>query len=129
MMEGQQELVEYCKTTMGYGYVGFQDSLESNAFNAKLWRVFEGSKLARRQGYGHMEVQLDSQVVVDCLINSRDNNNMCALVQRIRDIIKEDWRVVIKHIYCEANKVAHGLASLACDTRVAYCLFEQAPHQ
>jgi hypothetical protein len=43
--------------------------------------------------------------------------------------MKEDWRVVIKHVYREANKIADGLASLACDSREALHLFYQPPDQ
>ncbi|MCH80116.1 RNA-directed DNA polymerase (Reverse transcriptase) [Trifolium medium] len=95
---------------------------EATAFDAELWGIFDGLTIARRRGYQHVELQIDSQDVVSCLTNNMERNGLCILVRRIRSIMQENWRVVIKHVYREANKIADGLASLACVTKVCLCM-------
>ncbi|PNY17666.1 ribonuclease H [Trifolium pratense] len=100
---------------------------EATAFDAELWGIFDGLTIARRQGYQHVELQIHSHNVVSCLTNNMERNGLCILVRRIRSIMQENWRVVIKHVYREANKIADGLASLACVTKVSLSLYEQPP--
>jgi hypothetical protein len=78
--------------------------------------------------YQHVELQIDYQAIVSCLANNNmERNNMCILIGRIRNFMKENWRMVIKHVYREGNKIFDGLqlALLACITKVSISLYEQ----
>jgi hypothetical protein len=41
--------------------------------------------------------------------------------------MKENWRVVITHVYREGNKIVDGLALLACVMKGSVSLYEQMP--
>jgi ribonuclease HI len=78
----------------GYSrYIG-----ESTAFIAEIWGIFDGLSIAQQRGCQQVELQIDSQVVVSCLTKYEDRHNMCSLVRNIRNIMQEDWRVVVKHV-------------------------------
>jgi hypothetical protein len=101
---------------------------EGTAFEAGLWGILDGLILARSRVYQHVELQIDYQAIVSCLTNNNmERNNMCILIGRIRNFMKENWRMVIKHVYREGNKIFDGLqlALLACITKVSISLYEQ----
>jgi hypothetical protein len=49
------------------------------------------------------------------------------LVRRIRNLIREEWNVRIRHVYREANRVADALASLGCQL-VDISLYDDPPN-
>lgn len=72
--------------------------------------------LARRLGFGRVELRLDSVCVASYIQGTAVG---CAwgvlLVGSIRKLLGMDWEVHISHVYCEVNKCADCLASIGCD--------------
>jgi ribonuclease HI len=93
---------------------GFVKGLgDTTAYMAELWSIYEGLCMARRRGVMKLELRSDSQVIVQSL---QDNNNGssimgCALMKRIRDLLKGSWEVKVIHIFQEANRCANMLAN------------------
>ncbi|CAN1152971.1 Putative ribonuclease H protein At1g65750 [Linum perenne] len=57
-----------------------------------------------------IDLQIDSQVAVAILTASENpTNQFAAEVTRFRELRGRDWRVTVKHIYREANKVVDFL--------------------
>lgn len=70
------------------------------AFVAELWGVYEGLCLARKIGLVAMEVNIDSQAVMDSLSGSKTCCVVgCRLINSIRSMINTNWQVVFKHSY------------------------------
>lgn len=81
------------------------------AFVAELWGVYEGLCLARKIGLVAMEVNIDSQAVMDSLSGSKTCCVVgCRLINSIRSMINTSWLVVFKHSYQETNKCVDALA-------------------
>jgi ribonuclease HI len=93
---------------------GFAKGLgDTTAYMAELWGIYEGLRMARRQGVEKLELRSDSQVIVRSL--QEDNNGSsimgCALMKRIRDLLKGSWDVKVIHVFREANRFADMLGN------------------
>ncbi|CAN1191106.1 Putative ribonuclease H protein At1g65750, partial [Linum perenne] len=83
----------------------------STITRAEINGAITGLELAWDLGLRQVELQIDSQVAVSILTATEDpTNQFAAEVIRFRELKNHDWRVSIKHIYREANKVADFLA-------------------
>ncbi|MCH87362.1 ribonuclease H protein [Trifolium medium] len=107
---------------------GFSKNLEvCSAYVAELWGVFEGLKIARARGFRKIELQVDSQVVVNTLATDRSgSSDGWTLVHNIKRLLELDWEVSILH---EANSVADALANLACLSDGDMVVYESCPPQ
>jgi ribonuclease HI len=109
---------------------GFVKGLgDTTAYMAELWGIYEGLRLARRQGVLKLEVQSDSQVIVRSL---QDNNNGSSimggtLMKRIRDLLKEPWEVKVTHVFREANRCADMLANKGSEGNFEIVFFYHPP--
>jgi ribonuclease HI len=93
---------------------GFAKGLgDTTAYMAELWGIYEGLRMARRRGVEKLELRSDSQVIVRSL--QEDNNGSsimgCALMKRIRDLLKGSWDVKVIHVFREANRFANMLGN------------------
>ncbi|PNX90804.1 ethylene responsive transcription factor 1b [Trifolium pratense] len=86
-----------------------------NAFVAELWGVLEGLRLVRRLGFNKVELNIDSQAVVQA-IKSNCSNSLVggSLLKQIWRLLEIDWEVEVSHVYREANKCADALANIGC---------------
>jgi hypothetical protein len=81
-------------------------------------------KLARRLGFGAIEVNVDSLLVANIINNNKEGSLMDrTLVNKICSFIALNWEVVVRHIYCEANQCIDALANLKCSLNSEMCIF------
>lgn len=72
--------------------VGFSKFLENtNAYVAELWGVSEGLCLVKDRGFTHIQVQLDSQVVVNSILGKGTGSaSGWSLVKKIRRLLQSN---------------------------------------
>jgi hypothetical protein len=51
----------------------------------------------------------------------------CNIMKKIRDLLKLNWEVRIRHIFWEGNRCADVLANLGCNPNVAWTSYQEAP--
>lgn len=81
----------------GNWIAGFAKQLgQCNAYVAALWGVYEGLLLAKERGYCHIEMKVDSIVVVrSCLDPLQGGGEGLSLLRRIRSIKVNDLELNI----------------------------------
>ncbi|XP_058759648.1 uncharacterized protein LOC131632954 [Vicia villosa] len=96
----------------GVWIMGFSKFIDlSSPLKAKLWGILIGITLAHQHGYLKLEIESDSQMVVNLVINGRlKNRGNCSLVRQIVAWMDKFEVVKIHHVFREANKCAHLLA-------------------
>lgn len=97
-------------------FAGIWEELRT-AYEAELWGVLDGLKLAKAKGFERIKLCVDSASVVAGLQGStlgcvRGAQLLC----KIKELLRMDWHVDISHVYREANKCADLLASLGCSS-------------
>lgn len=81
---------------------------------AELWGVYYGLLAAWEKGFRRVEVEVDSEMVVEFLTTGiGDTHPMSFLVRLCYGFLTRDWLVRIVHVYREANRLTDGLANLA----------------
>jgi ribonuclease HI len=97
---------------------------------AELWGVFEGLTYARRMGFLHIELNIDSMTVVKVIKTGNGRNPLgLTLVKNIRRLIDLEWEVHISHAYRESNKCADALANIGCTLEKETTYYENCPSQ
>ncbi|MCH82364.1 ribonuclease H protein, partial [Trifolium medium] len=77
-----------------------------------MWDMYIGMDLAWRQGTTHLQVDSDSNVLVDMVTgNCNSNETIPTLIRRIRDLNNKNWQVHINHIWHEGNRSADWLTN------------------
>jgi ribonuclease HI len=99
-----------------------------DVYVAELWGVLEGIGMARRMNFSRVEVRIDSKEVVNDIMH-HNSSRMCgkALVDKICQMLKMDWDVVVKHTYREANRLADALAKHSFSVKDEVCFFQDCP--
>lgn len=120
-----------CRTHDGQWICGFSCNLGScTAFIIEIWGVLEGLKLAAVHGFSHVELQVDSMVVVN-ILQGRESATAAGrcLIEKIRQIMQRFTNIRVRHVYREANICADILAGLGCDYELGIRIYENAPSQ
>ena len=82
-----------------------------DALYAEMWGMYEGLRMARRQGFSQL-VESDSKLLVDMVTeNCKINGVVPVLIRRIRDLIELPGEVQINHTLREGNRSADWLAA------------------
>ena len=98
------------------------------ALLAELWGVYYGLVAAWEKGIRRLELEVDSQVVVEFLtIGIGDTHSLSFLVRMCHGLLKKDWLVHIVHVYREANRLADGLANLAFSLPFGFHRLDETP--
>ncbi|KAK2448079.1 TMV resistance protein N [Trifolium repens] len=101
-----------------------------SAFMAELWGVYEGLRYASRMGFTKVELNIDSEAVVQVIKARRVRNSSGnTLVKQIRRLLDMNWLVEIAHTYREANKCADALANIGCSLDYDIMFFDSCPSQ
>lgn len=97
----------------GKWIVGFGDNLGIASVNeAKLWGLYNGLQMAWNTSFRRIEVELDSQVVLQLLEKDVSLlHPLGALVSCCKQFITHDWAVKLHHTYREGNRIADHLAN------------------
>ncbi|MCH94217.1 ribonuclease H protein, partial [Trifolium medium] len=84
---------------------------KSSAFVAEMWGVVEGLRLAKRMGFRKVELNVDSETVVNAIRSGKLCSSVgVALAKEIRRLMAGEWVVEVSNIYREANRCANALA-------------------
>jgi ribonuclease HI len=96
---------------------GFAKALvDTTAYMAKLWGIYEELKLAKQREMVKLEVRTDSQVIAQSLHERKNGSTMgCALMKQIRRLLEGPWEVHIVHVFREANRCADIIANMGCE--------------
>lgn len=79
-------------------------------------------------GLNALEVQLDSQSVVNCIKHGSTGSTLgWGLLQQILHLSKANWVVNFQHVFREANQCVDALANLRCDFAMSRVEFESPP--
>ncbi|GAU26504.1 hypothetical protein TSUD_361370 [Trifolium subterraneum] len=85
-----------------------------DALHAEMWGMYIRMDLARRQGITHLQVESDSNVLVDMVTKQCNvNGNIPTLVKRIHDLKNMNWHVQFNHTWREGNRSADWLANFS----------------
>jgi len=76
--------------------------------------MYIGMDMARRQGITRLQVESDSNILVDMVTGKCNiNGNVPTLIRRIRDLKNMSWQVQINHIWREGNRSVDWLANFS----------------
>eukprot|EP00253_Pinus_taeda_P006223 PITA_06223 len=87
---------------------------------AELWAVHQGLRIAARNGYRNLELEGDSQLVIEMIRKLNNGKNWeqivsswrtAGIVQDIGEILKSFYYLIINHIRRKGNKAADFLAN------------------
>ncbi|CAN1256833.1 Putative ribonuclease H protein At1g65750 [Linum perenne] len=78
---------------------------------AEIRGAVEGLRRTWEAGFRKVVLQMDSQVAITLLTSDSNMNNHHSLEIEQLELCNREWRVEIRHVYREANKVADFLAN------------------
>jgi len=90
---------------------------------AELMAVYQGLRIAVRNGYTNLEIEGDSQIVVEMLRNLNNGKEWdqvarswrtAGIIQDLADILKRIEYKIINHVRRKGNKAAYFLANWEC---------------
>ncbi|WCJ35671.1 DNAse I-like superfamily protein [Euphorbia peplus] len=110
------------RSTEGCWISGFTCNLGiCTAVLAELWGLYFGLDLAWKLGMRQVEVELDSQVVIQLVTEaSRSFHRYFWLIEGCRTLLKRGWDVRVKHTFREGNQAADWLANFAGNLSLGY---------
>ncbi|KAE8714163.1 LRR receptor-like serine/threonine-protein kinase EFR-like [Hibiscus syriacus] len=97
-----------------------------SAFQAELWVLLDGLKLAWTDGFKDIEVELDNQEVVDTLI-ANPHVHETSLIRRIRKLLQNQWKVKLSYVRREANAAADAIAHLERNVGLGFTTLHKMP--
>ncbi|CAK8577384.1 unnamed protein product [Lathyrus sativus] len=94
---------------------------------AELWGLFEGIKLASMLGFKKVEVNVDSNLVVNAV--ERGGAYMRESLAIIRQIQRMTFfkEVRLVHSYKEANRCVNALVNTGCSFSPSFVVFDSMP--
>ncbi|CAN1172815.1 Putative ribonuclease H protein At1g65750 [Linum perenne] len=93
---------------------------------AELRDAVSGLQLAWERGYRKIQLQLDSQCVVQLLQGEGlDDHAHAATISTATELLRRDWEVHIIHVYRESNHAADFLANVGHSCPLGFHLVEQ----
>ncbi|KAE8718274.1 hypothetical protein F3Y22_tig00110015pilonHSYRG00037 [Hibiscus syriacus] len=97
-----------------------------SAFQAELWGVLDGLELACNLGINQIEVELDNNEVVNQL-GSQPSNHEHSIVRRIRNYLDRSWKVNMRYVPRDANKLTDSIAKLGRSQPLGRTVITQPP--
>ena len=96
---------------------------------AELAAIRRGLEMAWDKGIKHLQLELDSKVVLTWLTNPYVNypTNMMPLICDCRNLLILEWEVHMRHVYREANGCADALAKRGTCQRTVETIYEHYP--
>ena len=96
---------------------------------AELAAVRQGLEMAWAKGTKHLQLELDSKVVLTWLTNPCVNypTNMLPLICDCRNLLTLEWEVHVHHVYREVNGCANALAKRGARQRTLETVYEHYP--
>ena len=96
---------------------------------AELAAVRQGLEMAWNKGIKHLQLELDSKVVLTWLTDPYVNypTNMMPLICDCRNLLTLEWEVHMRHVYREANGCVDALAKRGTSQRTVETIYEHCP--
>ncbi|GMI85510.1 hypothetical protein like AT4G29090 [Hibiscus trionum] len=100
----------------GEWLVGFNRFLgRCDIVTAELWAIKEGIGYARYFGFNKVVIESDCAEAVRMVLGRVISNKENALLSDIKESLRGDWEVVLRHIDRSANTVADRIAAKSMD--------------
>lgn len=96
---------------------------------AEALALKEGLKLAWELKFDHIEVETDAQELVDAIQGTTFLPDADTTVKEIRQWLRRDWEISLRHVYREANRCADSLARLGKNQRCTKTIWSTPPTQ
>ena len=90
---------------------------------AELWAVYNGLRIAARNGYRNLEIEGDSRLMIDMLRKLRGGKSWdhvakswrtAGIIQDIEGLMQTIDYITINHVLRRGNRAADFLANWAC---------------
>ena len=96
---------------------------------AELVAIRQGLEMAWAKGTKHLQLELDSKVVLTWLTNPCVNypTNMLPLIYDCRNLLTLEWEVHVQHVYREENGCADALAKWGTRQRTLETVYKHCP--
>ncbi|KAF7803683.1 ribonuclease H [Senna tora] len=95
---------------------------------AELWAIYHGLNMAWDKGFRKVELESDSRVAINRVNSVKALDSFLhPVVQSIRELLKRDWEVKIKHIPRQINRCADRLAKQSLGTPLRLTRFDTLP--
>lgn len=96
---------------------------------AELLGVLRGLAIAWNSGFTKVQLNVDSEIVVNLLLDTKiPNSPAFHLIRRCKSLInREGWEVTVHHCYREANRAADWLANYGVGMEQNLLIFEAVP--
>ncbi|KAL5865655.1 hypothetical protein ACOSQ3_003169 [Xanthoceras sorbifolium] len=105
------EVIRDAKKNWIFGFALKKGS--GSVLEAKLWRMFEGLKLAWDAGLRKVFIDSNSMSIVYILNKEISlNHHLFNIVNNCKMLVRGGWCCTIGHVYRENNKVVNSLTSL-----------------
>ncbi|KAE8696076.1 hypothetical protein F3Y22_tig00110676pilonHSYRG00016 [Hibiscus syriacus] len=112
----------------GNWLIGFAKAVGiCSVLEAELWGEFEGLLHAWRLGKRQAILETDSADAYRLLIRNSPKVASPTIIMHILELLERQWKVEIKHIRRDANKIADSLATMAQKKEFAGLIFETPP--
>ena len=85
---------------------------------AKIWAIRCGLKMALELGYKHINLEIDSQILLNWLIYGVLVLEPFVLILGCRMLLDQEWIVLSCHVFCEANDMTDELVKRDGSTNV-----------
>ncbi|MBA0584964.1 hypothetical protein Gorai_015757 [Gossypium raimondii] len=95
----------------GIGKCGFTMRIEKDSvFRTEVRAILEGLNLASTFGFRQLELECDNVLVVENILVDGVGANMLFELRLIKQLLCRDWKVCLRHIPSEHNKIANSMA-------------------
>ncbi|CAA7017337.1 unnamed protein product [Microthlaspi erraticum] len=95
---------------------------------AELWGAYYGLVMAWEKKILRLVLEVDSELVVGFLVRGiQDSHPLSFLVLLCHGFLSKDWSVRVTHVFCEANRLADGLATYAFSLPLGFHLLDVVP--
>ena len=102
--------------------VFLRNSGDSLVLHAELMTIMHGLRLARFISINQLVCHSNSKMAVDLIRTSVDEyHHYASLVGDIRELLNENWVVIIEHTFREANSCANWLDKDRAMNLLAFC--------
>lgn len=77
---------------------------------AEEWAILLGLRLAWDEGYKKVMVESNSKLLVEKLLDSRQDDNNSSVFFQIRSMLSSNWEVKLQHVCRSQNTLANAMA-------------------
>ncbi|KAK8479269.1 hypothetical protein V6N11_064496 [Hibiscus sabdariffa] len=95
-----------------------------STLEVELRRMTTRLKIAWDMGFRQLVVKADNMDAIKVLRNQFHKRNLISLINYVRDLCQQEWRVSFAHIVRRNNRVTGRLAKLISDSNLDVVLYD-----